>query len=147
MHTERRIYEARLAAGTGAILKTGGEQDLYPNEVLRIIRDALEDARTRVAADSRRQHVLDAVLGANTAPSDEASALRERLKEALRDARGMEARTRRELEALGFVITEDGKHFKLLFRGDDRYTFTLAKTGSDWRGGLNAASDISRLLF
>lgn len=147
LHTERRIYEARLAAGTGAILKTGGEQDLYPNEVLRIIRDALEDARTRVAADSRRQHVLDAVLGANTAPSDEASALRERLKEALRDARGMEARTRRELEALGFVITEDGKHFKLLFRGDDRYTFTLAKTGSDWRGGLNAASDISRLLF
>lgn len=147
LHTERRIYEARLAAGTGAVLRASGEQDLYPNEVLGIIIDALADARTRVAPDSRRQHVLDAVLQANPAPSNEAATLRERLKQALRASRSLDAKTRRELEAIGFTITEEGKHYKLLFQGDDRYTFPLAKSGSDHRGGLNAVSDIGRLLF
>ena len=59
----------------------------------------------------------------------------------------MEARTRRGLEEMGFSISDDGKHYKLVFQGDDRYTFTLAKSGSDHRGGLNAAGDIARLLF
>ena len=60
---------------------------------------------------------------------------------------GIVIKLRRELEDMGFSISEDGKHFKLVFQGDDRYTFTLPKSGSDWRGGLNAASDIGRLLF
>ncbi|GMU46359.1 MAG: hypothetical protein AMXMBFR26_11410 [Porticoccaceae bacterium] len=54
---------------------------------------------------------------------------------------------RRGLEEMGFSITEEGKHYKLTFQDDDRYTFTLPKSGSDHRGGLNAASDIGRLLF
>jgi hypothetical protein len=48
---------------------------------------------------------------------------------------------------MGFAISDEGKHYKLVFQGDDRYSFSLAKSGSDHRGGLNAASDISRLLF
>jgi hypothetical protein len=92
-------------------------------------------------------HVLDAVLAANPSADDEVAALRERLKQTLRDSRGMEAKTRRGLEEMGFAISDEGKHYKLVFQGDDRYTFTLPKTGSDHRGGLNAASDIARLLF
>lgn len=147
LRNELRIYEARLAAGTGSLLQAGTEQDLYPHEVSRVVRDALSEARDRVPTDSRRQHVLHAILAANPAGEDVAGRLRAELKELLRASRDLDARTRRGLEDMGFAITDDGKHYKLVFQGDDRYTFTLAKSGGDHRGGLNAASDISRLLF
>jgi len=128
-------------------LQSGGEQDLYPNEVLSIVRKAITDASTRVPDDSRRKHVLNAVLQATPEPEDVAASMRERLKQLLRGSRGLDARMRRGLEEMGFSIAEEGKHYKLTFQDDDRYTFTLPKSGSDHRGGLNAASDIGKLLF
>jgi hypothetical protein len=59
----------------------------------------------------------------------------------------MDGRTKKGLETLGFSIEEEGKHHKLTFGGDDRYTFTLPKSGGDHRGGLNAAAGISKRLF
>jgi hypothetical protein len=91
--------------------------------------------------------VLAAVLAANPASEDTAGAMRARLKELLRGSKGIDAKIRRGLEEMGFSIAGDGRHYKLVFQDDDRYTFTLPKTGSDHRGGLNAASDIGRLLF
>ncbi len=147
LRAELGIYEARLPFGTASLLRTGRDQDLYPNEMFSIVRDAIEDARKRVPADSRRQHVLDTILKANPESNDVAGSMRNRLKELLRGSKGMDAKVKRGLESLGFSISEEGKHYKLVFQGDDRYTFTLPKSGSDHRGGLNAASDIGRLLF
>jgi hypothetical protein len=147
LHKELRIHEARLTRGTGSLLRTGAEQDLYPDEIVRIVRDAMSDYRTRVPPDSRRQHVLDTLLSANSVGDDEPASRREQLKELLRDERGLDAKTKRGLEEMGFAISDEGKHYKLVFQGDDRYSFSLAESGSDHRGGLNAASDISRLLF
>lgn len=147
LHRELQIYETRLKAGVGALLQSGREQDLYPNEVLSIVRQAIVDACTRAADDSRRRHVLDAVLEATPEPEDVAASMRDNLKDLLRGSRGLNAMRRGRLEEMGFSITEDGKHYKLTFQDDDRYTFTLPKSGSDHRGGLNAASDIGRLLF
>ena len=48
---------------------------------------------------------------------------------------------------MGFRISNGGKHYKLVYQGDDRYTYTLPSSGSDHRGGLNAANDIGRLMF
>jgi hypothetical protein len=147
LQKELEVYQARLKAGTGSLLQSGGEQDLYRNEVLSIVRQAIADASTRVPDDSRRRHVLDAVLQATPEPEDVAASMREKLKQLLRGYRGLDARIRRGLEEMGFSIAEEGKHYKLTFQDDDRYTFTLPKSGSDHRGGLNAASDIGRLLF
>lgn len=144
---ELQIHRARFEAGTGSLLRAGAEQDLYPNEVLAIVRDAIRDAESHAVKDSRRQHVLSAVLQANPAPDDIAGTMREELKQLLRGARGLDPRSRRGLEEMGFSITEEGKHYKLTFRDDDRYTFAFPKSGSDHRGGLNAAKDIARLLF
>jgi hypothetical protein len=147
LQRELQIHETRVRAGAGSLLQRGGEQDLYPNEVLSIVRQAIADASTRVANDSRRKHVLHAVLDATPEPEDSAASMREKLKELLRGSRGLDAKMRRGLEEMGFSISEDGKHYKITFQDDDRYTFTLPKSGSDHRGGLNAASDIGRLLF
>ncbi len=147
LRTELRIYEARLATSSGALLNDGPEQDLFPNEVFNIVRDAVESAQSQVSRDSRRQHVLTGILEANPLREDIAEEKREALKNCLRGTSTVDAKVRRGLEDIGFDISPDGKHFKIVFQGDDRYTFTLAKSGSDHRGGLNAASDIGRLLF
>jgi hypothetical protein len=144
---EVRRYEARRPMDSGLLLATGPEQDLYSGELLSIVRDALVSAGEQVRKDSRRQHVLRAIADANPS-TDEAMSKREKLKALLRGYRNMDPKIRKSLLELGFEVTEEGKHHKLIFQGDDRYTFTLPKSGSDGsRGGLNAANTISGLMF
>lgn len=69
------------------------------------------------------------------------------MKDILRGYQSMSNRTRKSLEDMGFSIEDDGKHHKLTYRGDDRYTYSLSKSSSDHRAGLNAASDIGKRLF
>lgn len=147
LQSELQIYEAQSSSRGASLLNGGTEHDFFPNEIFAITRDALSYARQHVPDDSRRQHVLDALLDANPARSDLASAKKEQLKQLLRGKKKIDSKTRRQLESLGFAISEDGKHHKLVYQGDERYVFPLPKSGSDHRGGLNAASDIGRMLF
>jgi hypothetical protein len=143
---EIRQFEGQKFIESGVTLSAGQELDMYNGEIADIVRDALQDAASRVQADSRREHVLKAIL--EGLPLAETSRRqREELKELLRDYRSMDRKIRKGLENLGFTIKEEGKHFKLTFHGDDRYTFALPKSGGDRRGGLNSASDISKRLF
>ncbi len=146
LQAEVKKYESKTSLNRGIALEVGTERDFFPGEISQIVLDALTDAQGHVPNDSRRKHVLSAITG-QTASSNTAKEHREALKELLRAYKSMDAKTRKGLEYLGFSISEDGKHFKLLFQDDDRYTFTLSKSGSDYRGGLNAASDISKILF
>lgn len=146
LKAEIRKYEARESAGSGLTLRTGNEQDFYIDEIKEITLDALRDAVKRVHLGGRRHHILTEILENNTARG-EASRKRELLKNVLRDYRSMDARTKKILQEFGFLIEEDGKHYKLVFQGDGRYTFSLPKTGSDHRGGLNIFSDISKQLL
>ena len=143
----RRWERERRGFNSRGLLQGGGEQDLYPGEIRGIVRAAIEDARRRVVCpDGRRDHVLSAILSANPC-EDVAKSKQEDLKIILKEARGMDHKTRKSLEDMGFKISEGGKHYKLVFGGDDRYTYTLQKTGSDWRGGMNTATNIGRNLF
>jgi hypothetical protein len=146
LNSDLRRYQSKAASQAGISLQGIPEQDLFEGEILSVIRDALHDAKSRVQPDGRRQHILDALVAANP-PTGQAEAYKSALKDLLRDYRSMETKTRDALEEMGFNITEEGKHFKLTYQGDERYVFTLAKTGSDYRGGLNAASDIGKRLF
>lgn len=147
LRNELRSYAARVGTMGGGLLKLGEERDFYPNEILGILLDAIKDAATRVRKESRRQHVLSSILKANQLQEDPLKSRQEQLKRLLRGTSTINRIKQRELEDMGFSILKDGKHFKLVFQGDDRYTYTLPKSGSDWRGGRNAASDIGKLLF
>lgn len=146
LQAEVRRHESRNPLGSGLTILSGPERDLYPGEMQNVVREAVQDAASRTLDDSRPKHVLSSILTANPA-SGEPGRFRTELKDLLRGSKTVDSRIRRSLEKLGFEVSEDGKHYKLVFQGDDRYTFSLAKSGSDRRGGLNAASDIARLLF
>ena len=122
------------------------ESDLYQGEQLGLVVEALQKAEEASEAHSRRKDIFKSLIDNNRNPGDRDEFLN-RLKEALRQYTSMTSSVRAELEDIGFVIYEDGKHYKLLFRDDERYPFVLPKTGSDWRGGLNAYSDLRKRIF
>lgn len=146
LRAEVRKYESNPSLNQGVILQTGQERDLYAKEILQIILEAIRDAKERAVDGSRRAHVLQAILS-NNSMTTTSEGIRESLKTLLRGYRNMDAKIKRGLEDLGFSISEDGKHHKLVFQDDDRYSFALSKSGSDHRGGLNAASDIAKKIL
>ncbi|MEW6764247.1 MAG: hypothetical protein AB1344_00490 [Pseudomonadota bacterium] len=137
--------EGRKTQTTGLNL-SADEMDLYQGERLSLVVEALATLLSSAEPHSRRYHVLNDLIKSNSR-AGEKEVILESLKELLRTYREMESTTRSELERLGFVINEDGKHYKLIFRGEDRCPFVLAKTGSDHRGGLNSYKDIKKRLF
>ncbi len=146
----RLSSELRKAAGSarggGRLLRAGTEQDLYPSETEDIIHEALSNAQRNAYPNGRKVHVLSDLLAANPIASTKQQ-LADEVKAILRDYKDMDARKRGALEELGFEISEEGKHYKAVFRGDGRYTFSISKTSSDHRAGLNLASDINKTLF
>lgn len=147
LRNELRSRKERREFYSGGLLRGGRERDFYPGELYCIVRAALEDAKRRVRRGSRREHVLSDILAANSLDKDGSKVRRTRLKEILQEKRGIDPQTKKNIEDLGFAITDGGKHYKLVFQGDARYTFSLPKSSSDHRSGKNAAADIGGLLF
>lgn len=136
---ESKIY-------SDGLLTPGDEQDLFPGEHKDVIARALQIAANNVQPDGRVRDVLQALIKANP-PTKEGERIEEGIKSILSNCANVGPRERRALEQLGFSISDDGKHFKVIFRGDDRYTFAMSKTGSDWRGMKNWISDTTKRLF
>ncbi len=137
--------EGRPLREDGVIL-SGSETDLYQGERLSLIVEALTTSLRSSEAHSRRHHVLSDLVASNNQPCEKETIL-ESLKELLRSYKEMDSTTKSELERLGFTINDDGKHYKLTFRNEQRCPFILSKTGSDHRGGLNSFKDLKKRLF
>lgn len=140
-----RSQQTFRSQGDGPI-KLGSEQDLYSGEHLDTLAFPLGLARDHVFSDGRVRHILDSLLVANKS-TGKGDRLQKAIKDAVDGCTNIGNKERRALEELGFTITEDGKHLKPVFRGDDRYTFAMPKSGSDWRGMKNWTSDTLKNLF
>ena len=140
----RRLAAVNDTSVTGLIV-SGKEQDLYAHEIRDIVISSMQEALRTARDNSRRQHVLYDLLAANQI-SGNADKLQAEIKSLFRTYRDMDTPTRNALLKLGFDISEDGKHHKMIFQGDGRYIFTLPKTSSDHRAGKNIASDINNAL-
>lgn len=140
----RRTASQRVEPAQSVLMTN--EQELVDGEFNTILAEALDDSISRVPVKSRRAHVLTA-FRYHIVNNNKLQERRKLLKESLRNYRTMTKPIQSALEELGFSISDDGKHYKLIYLGDPRYTFPLPKTGSDHRGGLNAASDIGKNVF
>ena len=139
--------KAKTRSSDGSPLLVWGEEtDLYGSENLAIVVDALESALSQAPEGSRRHHVLSALLAANPVEKV-APQYSETIKHLLSQYRTMDSEVSGGLEEMGFEISSSGKHHKLVFRGDRRYQFSMPKTSSDHRGGMNMATEINRKLF
>lgn len=128
------------------VLIAGDESDLYPYEQQSMILEILEKELRSTKKDSRKAHILTALTIANKCENTVAEK-RKQIKDCLRGYYKMTSSISKELQDIGFSLSDDGKHIKMVFGEDPRYTGTLSKTGSDYRAGDNTAHDLIRSIF
>ena len=128
------------------VLVRGNEPDLYENEALEILVDAIEKGLSNCIEGSRKWDVLQSIKSANEATSNKEE-LAANVKAILSNYRKLEGSIEHDLEELGFEITGEGKHYRLVFKGDTRYSISMPKTSSDHRAGKNLVSQINNTLF
>lgn len=128
------------------LMHMGEEVDFYEGEIREIILEILEDYSRNVQKDTRRDHIVSDLLENNTFEHIPAKR-REQIKTTLKGYKSLSGSLRGLLESMGFVITDDGKHYKWTYFGDHRYSATMAKTSSDNRAGMNMASLIDNLML
>ena len=144
---ENQALRMRLASrDQQPLIYMGEEADFYEGEIREIILEILEDYSRNVQKDTRRDHIVSDLLENNEFEHIPAKR-REQIKVALKGYKSLSGSLRGLLESMGFVITDDGKHYKWTYFGDHRYSATMAKTSSDNRAGMNMASLIDNLML
>ena len=122
------------------------EQDFYSQENKELLLDTLTDALINVRKNSRKHHVLSAILD-NNPSNGELEERRLKIKTLFKNYTTMTPKIKKALEEMGFEFISEKNHYKIKFHNDDRYVVIIAKTPSDVRFGKNTASDICKLLF
>ncbi|EBO3310991.1 hypothetical protein ARC96_02630 [Escherichia coli] len=141
-----RMLQSQASAQGSIVINAGEETDFFNGEIKDVIIEALKVAIVNTKEGSRSNHILSSLIS-NNPQTMEANSRQTHLKRALNGYRSMDKATSRQLKELGFELSEEGKHWKLVYNGDSRYSYILPKTGSDYRGSLNAISDISNIIF
>lgn len=147
LQMENQGLRAKLS-GTESVpvLYLGDEDEFFQGEIKEILLDAVNEALKDTPAKTRRADVLNDILISNGYQNIRAERERQ-IKTMFRDYKSLSGTLRQQLVALGFEITEDGKHYRLAYYGDDRYKTTIAKSGSDCREGKNIALTILRNMM
>ena len=127
--------------GVAHVIYEGNE-----GEIREIILEILEDYSRNVQKDTRRDHIVTDLLENNNYGHIPAKR-REQIKVALKGYKSLDGSLRGLLESIGFVITDDGKHYQWTYFGDHWYSVTIAKTSSDNRAELNMTSLIDNLML
>lgn len=129
------------------LLFYGVEEELYEGEIKDQVLEMLGNQLKSVKKKTRREHILQDILECNE-PTGSLNRKREEIKRILKGYTKVGDALKRELKEFGFVITKDGGHYKLAYKGDSRYMFTMAASGSDSQhGGGNLASEIKSDLL
>lgn len=126
------------------LLFLGEEEEFFPGEIKEFILQAVEKELKNTKAGSRRADALGDVIRSNGGVTRLSEKKKKDVKDSLFGYSGMTKPLRSFLKSIGFKITEDGSHYKLIYYGDGRYWTTVDKTPSDVRGGRNAALTIIR---
>lgn len=76
----------------------------------------------------------------------EGRAVDEMLKRVLSKGENIKERDLLDLQSLGFEVISDSNHYRLIYKGNEKYVITLHKTPSDARSGKNLVSDILKTI-
>ena len=146
---ENQKLKNRLDAQDGVpVLFTGKEKEFFPGEIRDYVISVLNDVMKRqvVEKNTRKADILNDLLLTNI-QDDVIRKRQETVKKLLKGYDGMSGKLRQQLTSLGFTVTEDGKHYKLTYYGDERYVFSFAKSPSDFRSGKNNAGTVIKKIF
>ena len=140
------VQPPRVEYEEAQFIEPGAENDFYTGERKDILLSVLEDALASLKPGSRRRDVVASVIAANGG-GEKQRAREKELKAILRGYVSMDASVRTRLQKFGFVINGAGKHYILVYYGDNRYAYTISKTAGDGQAGVNAGASIATLVL
>lgn len=129
--------------GNNPIIYAGNEKEYFPDEIRMLVLASLKDAAENMKEESRRRHIILDILQ-NNKYNPILEERHQKIKNLLKGYTTMSGAMKQELIDMGFDISDDGKHYKLTYFGDNRYMSVLSKTASDFRSGKNNAAVICR---
>jgi len=139
------VRDREEAQGRSLSLRTQ-EVDLYEGERQTIVLDVLATGLQSLSKGSRRHRVIADIVESNDA-GNRKEEIEAELRRIFTGYKRLSSKDKTDLTALGFELSEKGKHFTIIFGGDRRYLYTFAKSCSDKRGGMNVFTEIRRLCL
>lgn len=115
--------------------------EFFTGEQYDLVITTLAKALRTTETNTRSYELLEGILALN-ALRGEGKEVDETLKRVLSKGETIKERDLLELKAIGFEVISDSNHYRLIYKGNDKYVITLHKTPSDVRSGKNLVSDI-----
>ena len=129
------------------IIVEGEERDLYKGEQRDFILNLISSQINNYDKYTRSYRICEDILDTNH-KSGEREKIIKVIQSILKNYSGMTKDSISKLNSVGISVVDDTKgHYKLSFNGDDRYIVSISHSPSDSRCGLNAITDINRVMF
>jgi hypothetical protein len=130
---------------TDGFLTKAPVQEFFDGEQYDLIVTLLNNALRNYTPESRAYELIEKLVAINkeTGNGREIFAV---VKSVLSDGQAPRESDLAKLRLVGFEVVSEANHYKLKFRGSEKYWFTLFKTPSDGRAGKNLVSDITKTL-
>jgi hypothetical protein len=131
----------------GICIQVPEVQEYFTDEQRDLIISILQEAKRSYCTEgSRADELLDGILAMNEI-TGEGRKIFERLKAILYRNKNITESDISDLREIGFEVTRRANnHYKLVFKNDDRYAFTMASTASDVRSMKNSFSEITNRI-
>lgn len=121
-------------------------KEFYDGEQHDLLVTVLKEAAMRNGSFDTRQYELINSLLENNEYIGNGREVEEVVKRVLSSGEQINKRDIAELKRVGFELVSDNPHYKFVYRGNERYWFTVSKSPSDRRSGQNNASDIIKRI-
>lgn len=129
-----------------SFISSGSEEEFFQGEKKAFVLSVLSDSLQNIQDGTRKKDIIQDIIQQNGSENI-LNHKRDQIKRLLTNYSGLNGKLKQELKQLGFTVTEEGKHYKLTYFDDNRYTITMAKTPSDGRAGKNNISEINKKVF
>lgn len=127
------------------MLRSAPIDEFFNGEQYDLVVTILAKALRNTETDTRAYELLEGILAENEVQG-EGMAVDETLKRVLSKGENIKERDLLDLQSLGFEVISDSNHYRLIYKGNEKYVITLHKTPSDARSGKNLVSDILKTI-
>lgn len=148
LRNKNNSMQAALAASgiEESIITKSPVKEFFDGEQHDLLVTVLKEAAARCGGTDTRQNELINSLLENNDYIGNGREIIELVRRVLSNGEAIGKREIAELDRVGFALVNESNHYKFVFRSNARYWFTVSKTPSDRRSGMNNASDIIKRL-
>ena len=146
LRSKNETLELALESGrTDGFLTKAPLQEFFDGEQYDLIVTLLNNALRNYSPESRAYELIEKLIAVNKETGN-GREIFAGVKSVLSEGQAPRESDLAKLRSVGFEVVSEANHYKLKFRGEEKYWFTLFKTPSDGRAGKNLVSDITKTL-